>query len=450
MKRFLAILIFLGAAWAQNTPTIGVLPDNGPSLPATCVIGQIYFRTATTVGLNQCNPANTWTALVAGGGAGVTSVGLTVNGTSPSGIFTISGSPVTTSGTLDVALAGTSGGIPYFSSGTVLTSSTAPAANTIMLWKGAAAAPSGSTGLTTDGTAGLNVGATGVGGTITLFGATSGSNTLTAPGNGTQLTLNATTVLMSGASGTYSTTNALTLTSGAGTMTLKAIGGSTANSAAIDTLPTNSLTATSGVQVHLQNRGTFAPTSGTAAFIGAISNPTINQTGGANGAIRVLASYPVNTALVGTEYLIAAGTSSATGPTGTLTDKFLVDSNGATTASSTITAPTYASTTNCAAVGTAASPSVASCSAAPAGAFSCATNASAATCTINTTAVTANSVIIVQEVASEGTRLSVTCNTAPTVTPSILLASKSAGVSFTINMPTITTNPACFDYWIIN
>src|SRR6266404_2475827 len=106
MKRWLILLLLLltGAALAQNTPTIGVLPDNGPSLPATCVIGQIYFRTATTIGLNQCNPANTWTALVAGSGAGVTSVGLTVNGTSPSGIFTVSGSPVTTSGTLDVAL----------------------------------------------------------------------------------------------------------------------------------------------------------------------------------------------------------------------------------------------------------------------------------------------------------------------------------------------------------
>jgi hypothetical protein len=54
-------------AW-QNTPTVGVLPDSGPSLPATCVVGQIYFKTTATVGLNQCATANTWTA-VGGGGA---------------------------------------------------------------------------------------------------------------------------------------------------------------------------------------------------------------------------------------------------------------------------------------------------------------------------------------------------------------------------------------------
>jgi len=120
------------------------------------------------------------------------------------------------------------------------------------------------------------------------------------------------------------------------------------------------------------------------------------------------------------------------------------------TASGTVSGALYATATNCAGVGTAASPSVVTCAAAAAGAFSCATNASAATCQVNTTAVTANSEIIVVEVADEGSRLSVTCNTSPTVTPAILLASKSAGSNFIINMPTITTNPACFDYWIVN
>ncbi|HXB11453.1 MAG TPA: hypothetical protein VNZ45_05670, partial [Bacteroidia bacterium] len=125
---------------------------------------------------------------------------------------------------------------------------------------------------------------------------------------------------------------------------------------------------------------------------------------------------------------------------------------GTTTSNSsgTILAATYTTDTNCAVVGTAASPSVVNCSSASAGAFSCATNASAATCTINTTAVTANSEIIVQEVADEGTRLSVTCNTSPSVTPAILVATKTAATGFTINMPTIATNPACFNYWIIN
>lgn len=74
MRYSILLLVFFGCiAYAQNTPTVGVLPDNGPSLPATCVIGQIYFRTSVTPGLNQCNPANTWTALATGAGSGTVS-----------------------------------------------------------------------------------------------------------------------------------------------------------------------------------------------------------------------------------------------------------------------------------------------------------------------------------------------------------------------------------------
>jgi hypothetical protein len=114
---------------------------------------------------------------------------------------------------------------------------------------------------------------------------------------------------------------------------------------------------------------------------------------------------------------------------------------------------TFTSIGNCAGVGTAASPSVASCGSATAGHFSCATNATGATCTVNTTAVTANSQIFVfeEDAAYVGTRLGVTCNTGTTVIPtSRLLASAIAATSFTINLGTVTTNPACFGYHIIN
>jgi hypothetical protein len=57
-------------------------------------------------------------------------------------------------------------------------------------------------GLTSDGTAGLNVGATGVGGTLTIFGTTSGSNTITAVGNGTALNLSAATLKIGATNGT--------------------------------------------------------------------------------------------------------------------------------------------------------------------------------------------------------------------------------------------------------
>jgi len=64
---FLLIALTAGIASAQNTPTIGNLPDMGPSFPATCSVGQLYFKTTATVGLNQCATLNTWTAVGAGG-----------------------------------------------------------------------------------------------------------------------------------------------------------------------------------------------------------------------------------------------------------------------------------------------------------------------------------------------------------------------------------------------
>ena|SRR5580765_1222294 len=95
----LAILALMSAlipvsAW-QNTPTLGVLPDSGPTLPATCVVGQLYFKTTATTGLNQCATANTWTALSTGAGTGtVTSIATT----SP-----ITGGTITTTGTIACA-----------------------------------------------------------------------------------------------------------------------------------------------------------------------------------------------------------------------------------------------------------------------------------------------------------------------------------------------------------
>lgn len=123
---------------------------------------------------------------------------------------------------------------------------------------------------------------------------------------------------------------------------------------------------------------------------------------------------------------------------------------GTATITTQITSPLYKTTTNCAAVGTSANPSLVACGAAPSGAFSCATAASTGTCVVSTTAVTANSNIIVQQVVSEGARLSITCNTASVLPSTPLVLSKSAATSFTITLGTVTTNPGCFVYWIID
>lgn len=88
----------------------------------------------------------TWAAV--GGGTGtVTSVAQSFTG----GLISVGGSPITTSGTLALTVAGTSGGIPYFSSASAWASSAALAANQIVLGGGAGVAPAtlGSLGTTT-------------------------------------------------------------------------------------------------------------------------------------------------------------------------------------------------------------------------------------------------------------------------------------------------------------
>lgn len=118
--------------------------------------------------------------------------------------------------------------------------------------------------------------------------------------------------------------------------------------------------------------------------------------------------------------------------------------------STNVTTPSYHTTTNCTGNGTAASPSVVTCAAAPAGAISCSATASAGTCTVNTTAVTTNSQVVVQPVSYLNSRLGVTCNTALTVIPATSVTTIVGGTSFTFNLPTYTTNPACFVYTIVN
>lgn len=75
------------------------------------------------------------TCAAAGAGT-VTSVGATANG-----IFSWTGSPVTSSGTLGLVTTGTSGGIPYFSSSSALSSSGVLTANALLLGGGAGGAP---------------------------------------------------------------------------------------------------------------------------------------------------------------------------------------------------------------------------------------------------------------------------------------------------------------------
>lgn len=193
----------------------------------------------------------------------------------------------------------------------------------------------------------------------------------------------------------------------------------------------------------------------------ASQTPSATSTLSSGGALSIpstmSATQYTSTVATGTAPLVVASTTLVTNLNASqLAGKTFAIPNpiGNTTpntgAFTTLTGTTVNTTTNCAAVGTSANPSVASCTAAAAGAFSCATNASTGTCQVNTTAVTANSEIFVQEDDSLGTRLSVTCNTNSITPTSAPVAARSAGVSFTINLGTITTNPECFSYLIVN
>lgn len=109
--------------------------------PTTSTInGGATLTLAQNVGYTIVSDGTNWQILgsVPGSGSGtVTSVAQSFTG----GLISVSGSPVTTSGTLALTVAGTSGGVPYFSSTSTWASSALLSANALMVGGGAGAAP---------------------------------------------------------------------------------------------------------------------------------------------------------------------------------------------------------------------------------------------------------------------------------------------------------------------
>jgi hypothetical protein len=120
--------------------------------------GSSYICILASIG-NLPTNGTYWNLLVQAGA--VSSVAQTFTG----GIVSVAGSPITGSGTLALTVAGTSGGVPYFSSGTAWASSAALAANALVIGGGAGAAPA----TTTTGT-----------GVLTFLGTPSSANLLSA------------------------------------------------------------------------------------------------------------------------------------------------------------------------------------------------------------------------------------------------------------------------------
>jgi hypothetical protein len=115
-----------GGTNATATPIAGAVPygtGTAYAFTAAGTLGQILTSNGAS--------APTW------GAAGVTSVASTFTG----GIVGVAGSPITSTGTLAYTVAGTSGGIPYFSSGTTWATSAALTQYGVVYGGGAGAAP---------------------------------------------------------------------------------------------------------------------------------------------------------------------------------------------------------------------------------------------------------------------------------------------------------------------
>ena len=134
-----------------TTGVTGILPiaNGGTNSTATATAGGVGYGTGTAHAYNSAGTsgqvltsagasAPTWTTPTTGT---VTSVAETFTG----GLISVAGSPITSSGTFALTVAGTSGGIPYFSSASTWASSAALAASAIVLGGGAGVAPATTT-----------------------------------------------------------------------------------------------------------------------------------------------------------------------------------------------------------------------------------------------------------------------------------------------------------------
>ena len=113
---------------------------------------------AATTSVNGYLTSTDWTTFNNKGSGSVTSVAQSFTG----GLISVAGSPITTSGTLALTVAGTSGGIPYFSSASTWATSAALTASALVVGGGAGAAPATittGTGVTT--ALGVNTGTAG-------------------------------------------------------------------------------------------------------------------------------------------------------------------------------------------------------------------------------------------------------------------------------------------------
>jgi len=225
-----------------------------------------------TSSVNGYLSSTDWSTFNNKGNGTVTSVAQSFTG----GLISVSGSPITSSGTLALTVAGTSGGIPYFSSASTWASSGVLTANGLVIGNGAGAAPS----TTTTGTGVL----TAIGNAVnTASGLVTQSGTLT----------NSSLLIGNGSSAGISST-----TTGTGVVT--ALGVNTGSSGAF---------VVNGGALGTPSSGTVTNLTGTASIN---INGTVGATTPSTGAFTTLSASGVATFSAGSAAAPAITTSGDT------------------------------------------------------------------------------------------------------------------------------------------
>jgi hypothetical protein len=220
MRKILFVLgLLCGSALAQGGGQVIVgnfgiqYVSSAPS--GSCSGSSPFTQTSPAGGIYTCQNG-TWASAGGGGGTGtVTSVGFT------GGLISVA-TPTTTPA---LTVAGTSGGIPYFSSASTWVSSGVLTQYGVVLGGGAGTAPFTSANYGTDGNGLLTLGTQNAteGGSLTLSGSSTGGGSITLKGDGTSP---GSSVISANAAGTtlnLGSTNATVTT--AGVLTVASCGG---------------------------------------------------------------------------------------------------------------------------------------------------------------------------------------------------------------------------------
>jgi hypothetical protein len=212
---------------------------------------------AATTSVNGYLTSTDWNTFNGKGSGSVTSVAQSFTG----GLISVAGSPITTSGTLALTVAGTSGGIPYFSSASTWATSALLTNNAIMLGGGAAATPKTTTTGTGVVTAlGVN---TGTAGAVVVNGGDLGTP---SAGVVTNLTGTASININGTVGATTATTGKFTTVQAATTM---GVGGTTpSTSGAGISFPATQSASTDANTLDDYEEGTFTPTLSTSGTVG--------------------------------------------------------------------------------------------------------------------------------------------------------------------------------------